>query len=144
MSHTERPEPLATSLHEAFEEEAPHFSPRLLGTGRNWTRHRSQEGFPTCNSNHAAWLLHCSIVLRIGLSISCGAANGCASAKQRVDFLAASLQRHCSDASPSAGFFVGAMFFGHAVVACTLVPLSESCGAMKVYAAHRGPRVYVD
>jgi hypothetical protein len=88
--------------------------------------------------------LHCSIVLRIGLSISCGAANGCASAKQRVDFLAALLQRHCSDASPSAGLFVGAMLFGHAVVACTLGPLSESCGAMKVYAAHRGPRVYVD
>ena len=110
---------------------------------RAWmsTRHKSQEGFPTCKSINAACLWHCSIVLRIGLFISCGAANGCASAKQRVDFLAASLQRHCSDASPSAGVVVGAMFSGHAVVECTLVPLSESCGAMKVHAAHRRPRV---
>ena len=48
---------------------------------------------------------------------------------------------HCLDASWSAGLFVGMMFSGHAVMACTLEPLSESSGAMKVHATHRTPRV---
>jgi len=50
---------------------------------------------------------------------------------------------HCLDASWSAGLFVGMMFSGHAVMACTLEPLSESSGAMKVHATHRKPRVHV-
>ena len=48
---------------------------------------------------------------------------------------------HCLDASWSAGLFVGMMFSGHAVMACTLEPLSESSGAMKVHATYRKPRV---
>jgi len=52
-------------------------------------------------------------------------------------------RRHCLDASPSSRSFVRVVFLGRTVMACTLGPLSESCGAMKIHVAHRG-LVYVD